>query len=131
MNPEIFEYIMERLFNKGALDVYRIPILMKKDRLGIMLSVLCKEEDKEILKEIIFTETTTIGIREYRVSRTKLKREFEVVSTVYGDASIKKVYYNGKLLKAKPEYEDCKRLAKDNNEPIKNIYNEIIKNWGE
>lgn len=130
MNPEIYEYIIERLFNKGALDVYRIPILMKKERLGVILSVLCRAEDKEDLKEIIFRETTTLGIREYKINRTKLKREFEVIDTGYGKVSVKKAYYKGKLIKVKPEYEDCKRLAHDNDKPIKNIYDEILKNIG-
>ncbi|HEY5576486.1 MAG TPA: nickel insertion protein, partial [Clostridiaceae bacterium] len=125
MNPEIYEYIMERLFNNGALDAYRIPILMKKERFGVILSVICKEEDKEFLKEIIFLETSTIGIREHKLPRTKLKREFEVVDTAYGKASIKKVYYKGQLLKIKPEYDDCRRLAENNNIPIKDIYDEI------
>jgi pyridinium-3,5-bisthiocarboxylic acid mononucleotide nickel chelatase len=125
MNPEIYEYIMERLFNNGALDAYRIPILMKKERFGVILSVICKEEDKENLKEIIFLETSTIGIREHKLPRTKLKREFEVVDTAYGKASVKKVYYKGQLLKTKPEYDDCRRLAEDNKVPIKDIYDEI------
>lgn len=125
MNPEIYEYIMERLFNNGALDAYRIPILMKKERFGVILSVICKEEDKENLKEIIFLETSTIGIREHKLPRTKLKREFEVVDTAYGKASVKKVYYKGQLLKTKPEYDDCRRLAENNSVPIKDIYDEI------
>lgn len=125
MNPELYEYIMERLFNNGALDAYRIPILMKKERFGVILSVICREEDKETLKEIIFLETSTIGIREHKLPRTKLKREFEVVETAYGKASIKKVYYKGQMLKAKPEYEDCRRLAEDNRVPIKDVYDEI------
>ncbi|MFU0823455.1 hypothetical protein CPAL_25640 [Clostridium thermopalmarium DSM 5974] len=130
MNPEIYEYIIERLFNKGALDVYRIPILMKKERLGVILSVLCRKENKEDIKEIIFKETTTLGIREYKISRTKLKREFQTVDTIYGKVSVKKAYYKGKLIKAKPEYEDCRKLAEDNSEPIKNIYDEVLKTMG-
>jgi len=131
MNPELYEYVMERLFGNGALDAYRIPILMKKERLGVILSVICKEEDKENLKEIIFLETSTIGIREHKLPRTKLKREFEVVDTAYGKTGIKKVYYKGKLLKIKPEYDDCRRLAEDNKIPIKDIYDEIsVKAYG-
>jgi uncharacterized protein (TIGR00299 family) protein len=125
MNPELYEYVIERLFGNGALDAYRIPILMKKERLGVILSVICKEEDKENLKDIIFLETSTIGIREHKLPRTKLKRKFEVVDTAYGKAGIKKVYYKGKLLKIKPEYDDCRRLAEDNKIPIKDIYDEI------
>lgn len=128
MNPELIEYITERLFNEGALDVYKIPIFMKKERLGIIYSVLCREEQKEILKDIIFAETSTLGIREQLYTRTILKREFEYVDTCFGKAKIKKAHYKGKLIKAKPEYEDCKRLAALNKVPIKNIYDEIIRN---
>lgn len=128
MNPEIYEHIIEKIFSCGALDVYRIPILMKKERLGVILSVLCKKEHKENLKEIIFKETTTLGIREYKISRTKLKRSFEAVETIFGKANVKKAFYKGKLIKIKPEYEDCKRLAIENDVPIKEVYEEIFKN---
>ncbi|MGE5626975.1 MAG: nickel pincer cofactor biosynthesis protein LarC [Solirubrobacterales bacterium] len=128
MNPELLEYITEKIFNEGALDVYKIPILMKKERLGIIYSVLCQEEQKEILKDIIFTETSTLGIREQLFKRTILTREFENVDTCFGKAKIKKAYYKGELIKSKPEYEDCKSLAALNKVPIKNIYDEIIRN---
>lgn len=128
MNPEIIEYIIERLFQQGALDVYRTPILMKKERLGVILSVLCKEEHKETLKDTIFMETSTLGIREHSFLRTKLKREFETIDTSYGKVCMKKAYYNGRLIKAKPEYEDCRRLAIENKVPINNVYDEILRN---
>lgn len=131
MNPELYEYIIGKLFNKGALDVYRVPILMKKERLGVILSVLAKEEDKDNLKEIIFRETTTLGIREYKIYRTKLKRKIETIDTIYGKVNIKKTYYKGEMIKTKPEYEDCKKLAEDKNEPIRKVYDEILKRIGD
>ncbi|KOA21405.1 hypothetical protein CLHOM_00760 [Clostridium homopropionicum DSM 5847] len=127
MNPEIFSYVMERLFKEGALDVYRIPILMKKDRMGFILNVISKENDLKTIKDIIFKETTTIGIRQVKVQREKLKREFEIVETEYGKINVKKSYFEGKIIKWKPEYEDCKRLAIENNLPIIKIYNKINK----
>lgn len=131
MNPEIYSYIMERLFSKGALDVYKTSIHMKKDRVGIILSVLCNHENKEALKEIIFVETTTLGIREYKVYRSKLKRDFSNINTAYGTVRVKNGYYNGKKIKWKAEYEDCKRLAEENTIPLKNIYDEVLKNLKE
>lgn len=127
MNPEIFGYIACKLFEQGALDVYRIPILMKKERLGVILSVLCREEDKEKLKETMFLETGTLGIREQLCSRTKLERRFAEVATRYGKASVKMSYYEGRLVNSKPEYEDCKKLAKENGVPIRAVYDEITR----
>jgi hypothetical protein len=131
MNPELFECIAERLFALGALDVYRTPILMKKERLGILLSVMCCEEDKEKLKEAVFLETSTLGIREQLYRRTKLEREFDEVTTSYGRAAVKKAYYKGRLVGAKPEYEDCKRLAMGNDVPIRAVYGEAMRMIGE
>lgn len=128
MNPELYNYVMEKLFKSGALDVYKVSILMKKDRLGVMLTVMCKNDTKEALKEIMFKETTTLGIREYKVERTKLIRDFKKVNTIYGDVMVKKAYFNGQLIKAKPEYEDCKRLAEKTGVPIIKIYDEVYKN---
>lgn len=131
MNPEIFSYIMEKLFEEGALDVYRIPILMKKDRMGFILKVISKEEDRKTLKEIIFRETTTIGIREYKVDREKLKREFEAIEIEYGKVNVKKSYFKGELIKVKPEYEDCKNLAREKGVSISKIYDQVCKLIGE
>lgn len=128
MNPEIYNYTMEVLFNEGALDVYRTPILMKKDRFGVILNIMCREEDREKLKEIVFKETTSIGIREYKVKRTKLNRKFQGVNTIYGEVKIKKSYYKGKLVNLKPEYDDCKKLAKENCVSINSVYNEVYRN---
>jgi len=128
MNPEVYNYAMEVIFNMGALDVYRTPILMKKDRLGIILSVICKEEHRERIKETIFKNTTTIGIREYKVKRVKLKRNFEKVNTIYGEAKVKKSYYKDKLVNLKPEYEDCKNLARKKCVPINSVYYEVYRN---
>ncbi|MEA4825036.1 MAG: nickel insertion protein, partial [Clostridium sp.] len=79
-------------------------------------------------KEIVFEETTSIGIREYKVKRTKLNRKFQGVDTIYGEVKIKKSYYKDKLVNLKPEYDDCKKLAKDNCVSINSVYNEVYRN---
>lgn len=127
MNPEIYSFIMYKLFENGALDVYKIPIQMKKDRLGTILSVLCMEKNKNSIKEIIFMETTSLGIRESKIKRSKLERDFVDVDTIYGEVRVKRAYYNGKIIKWKAEYEDCKELAQKNNVPIRYIYDEVMK----
>ena len=87
MNPEIYSFIMYKLFENGALDVYKIPIQMKKDRLGTILSVLCMEKNKDSIKKIIFMETTSLGIRESKIKRSKLERDFVDVDTIYGEVT--------------------------------------------
>ncbi len=127
MNPELYSYIEERLFEKGALDVFKTPIIMKKGRPAIKLSILVDDKRERDVMEIIFKETTSIGIRKYRVDKIMLQRDFEKVSTKHGDIRIKKSYYKGELVKYKPEYEDCKRLAKENSMPIAEIYRGLSK----
>lgn len=125
MNPEFYDYIMEKLFEEGASDVYLTPIVMKKERPAVKLSVLCNEEKEEVLKQIILRETSTLGIRKYRVEKTMLSRVSSKINTVYGEVRIKISYYNGHKIKIKPEYDDCKRIAKENKVPLSWVYKEI------
>ncbi len=125
MNPELFEFISEKLLISGADDVYFTPIIMKKSRPATKLSVLCKENNLEIIKNIILTETTTFGLRSYQVEKTELERTFAEKPTKYGKVRIKTGFLNGKAIKSKPEYEDCKKLAIENNISIHEIYNLI------
>lgn len=127
MNPEIYGYVEEKLFEVGALDVFKTPIFMKKGRPGIKLSVLTSEKVEKDILDIIFEETTSIGVRKYKVEKIMLDREFSKVKTEYGDITIKKSYYEGKLVKYKPEYEECKTIAKEKNIPIDKIYKAICK----
>ncbi len=127
MNPEFYGYVEEKLFDAGALDVFKTPIFMKKGRPGIKLSVLISEKiEKEIL-DIVFEETTSIGVRKYRVEKIMLNREFSKVRTQYGEVTIKKSYYKGNLVKYKPEYEECKKIAKENNITMEKVYREVYK----
>lgn len=125
MNPELYEYIMELLFKEGALDVYLTPIIMKKGRPGVKLSVIYNEEKEEKIREIILTETTTLGFRKYKAQRNMLKREFSKVQTKYGEFTVKNSYYNGKKVKCKGEYEECKRAALEKGVSINEIYKEL------
>lgn len=125
MNPELYDYVMEKLFGLGAMDVFMTPIIMKKGRPGIKLSVLCDVKAEQNMTEALLKETTTLGVRKYRVEKTMLKREFSKISTKYGEVTVKSSLLNGEKIKCKPEYDDCKRLAKDNNVSISEIYSEV------
>ncbi len=127
MNPEMYGYIEEKLFEAGALDVYKTPIIMKKGRPAIKLSVLINSAIEPAILVILFTETTSIGLRKYPVEKIMLQRDFYTLNTKYGDVSIKRSFYNGKAVQQKAEYQECAKLAKENKVPISQIYNEINK----
>lgn len=118
---EILGYVQEKLFEEGALDVFFTPIFMKKGRPAYRLTVACKRKDMLKLQNIIFRETTTIGIRYRFESRTELTREFVEIDTKYGKIKAKKVINNGETY-IYPEYENMKKLAKENNIPLKELY---------
>jgi hypothetical protein len=126
MNPEFFEYISDRLFKAGASDVYFSNIMMKKGRPGILLNVICETELADIIKNIIFTESTSLGIRTFPFRKDTLARDFETIQTIYGDLTVKRSYYKGKEVSCKPEYEDCKRIAAEKQIPVKEVYNNIM-----
>lgn len=125
MNPELYDHVMEKMFDQGADDVYITPIIMKKSRPGITLGVLCSVNNEKEIIETFFTETTTLGIRKYTVDKLTLNRDFTKIKTKFGEVAIKTAYYNGRIIKAKPEYEDCKRIAKENKVPIREVYKEV------
>ncbi|WP_238948272.1 nickel pincer cofactor biosynthesis protein LarC [Clostridium sp. YIM B02569] len=127
MNPEFYGYIEEKLFDAGALDVFKTPIFMKKGRPGIKLSVLISEKIEKDILDIVFEETTSIGVRKYKFEKIMLNREFSKVETQYGEVTIKKSYYKGNLVKYKPEYEECKKIAKENNITMEKVYREVYK----
>jgi uncharacterized protein (TIGR00299 family) protein len=120
-NPQIFDYVMERLFKIGALDVWLTPIQMKKNRPAVTLSVLAPVALQEEVEKIIFTETTTIGIRHYAVQRTALDRREETAKTPWGSVRVKISASNGKVCSATPEYDDCRKLAEANGVPLKEV----------
>jgi pyridinium-3,5-bisthiocarboxylic acid mononucleotide nickel chelatase len=121
-NPEFYEYVMERLFAAGARDVYLVPVHMKKNRPGIVLNVLCAAADRERLAAIILSETSAIGLRYHPVARNVLERETTEVTTAYGCVRVKVARGPDAHENLAPEYEDCKRLARERGVPIKLVY---------
>jgi uncharacterized protein (TIGR00299 family) protein len=122
MNPENFEYLMELLFEKGALDVYLTPIQAKKTRPGTLLTVLCCPGDVSMLASVLFSESTTFGIRYRREARLKLSREIIDVSTVWGSIRVKIGRGGEELLTVSPEFEDCREIARKKKVPLKSVY---------
>jgi pyridinium-3,5-bisthiocarboxylic acid mononucleotide nickel chelatase len=111
MDPELYDNCMDRLFQAGALDVYVTPVVMKKNRPGTALRVLCGSEDREKIVRTVLTHTTTIGVRVMKVDKYMLRREEKTVVTKYGTVRIKTSFLDGKTLHSKPEYDDCKKAA--------------------
>jgi len=122
MNPELYEHIIDKLFDKGALDVYITPIIMKKCRPSVKISVLCQNSKLENMKEVLFKETTTFGLRSFKVDKTMLQREFIKINTSLGQITVKEAYYKGQRIKSKLEYEECKKIAQDMGMPISEVY---------
>lgn len=127
MNPEIYPYVIDRLMDNGALDACLAGIIMKKGRHAVKLTVLADIKDTDKLCNVIFDETTTIGVRIYPAARKKLEREIKTVKTKYGNIRVKISRLNGKIKNIMPEYEDCARIAKKNKIPLKEVYDEIKK----
>lgn len=100
---------------------------MKKGRPGIKLSVLTDEKGEKDILDVIFEETTSIGVRKHKVEKIMLNRDFSKVKTEYGDITVKKSYYEGKLVKYKPEYEECKAIAKEKNISIDKVYKAVYR----
>jgi len=124
MNPQHFEYLFERLFKEGALDVYTTPINMKKSRPAFKLAVLTEPSKLERISEIIFRETTSIGVRFYETGRYKLERKTTKVNTRFGPIDVKLSSGPGGIFTASPEYEECARAARSKGVPLKAVYEE-------
>jgi uncharacterized protein (TIGR00299 family) protein len=127
-SPELSGAVFEKLLQVGAIDVFTTPVQMKKSRPGILLTVLCRDEDKDKFQELIFRHTTSFGIREYKVKRRILDRRFEKVSTKYGEVRIKIGSFKGKDVTFAPEFEDCAKLAEQSGGSLKDIYLEALRN---
>ena len=122
LNPEFYEHIMERVLAAGARDVFLCPIHMKKNRPGILLWVLCEVADRERLSGLLFAETSTLGIRVYPVERLALRREHKTLETRYGRVGIKLAHQPDGRIHIAPEYEDCKRCAREHDVPLSVVY---------
>lgn len=121
---EVLGYVMKKLFKAGAKDVHYAPVFMKKNRPAWELTVICGEDKAEELEQIIFTETTTIGIREYPLGRSILDREEKEVETVYGKAAVKQVTFRD-MTRAYPEYDTVKKLAKKSKVPFMDVFDAV------
>lgn len=122
LNPEFYGYVMDKLFEAGALDVWASPIYMKKNRPGLALSVLAKAGEESEILNILFRETTTFGVRLSRKTRRKISRETIEVKTDFGQARVKVGRFKGKVVSLSPEYEDCARLAGEAKVPLRIVY---------
>ncbi len=127
LNPQVFGYVMDRLLEEGALDAFGMPVQMKKNRPGMLLTVLCKPEDAGKLTQLIFTETTTLGVRRRDEVRQALARRWENVRTQWGEVRIKIASMNGTVTNYAPEYEDCRRIAAEHHVPLKAVLQEATR----
>ncbi|TFH22374.1 MAG: nickel pincer cofactor biosynthesis protein LarC [Bacteroidia bacterium] len=128
MNPERYSHVMDLLFAAGAADVFMTPLVMKKSRPGHMLSVLCNHDTVGNMKEILFVETSSIGLREHTLKKSMLRREIVLVHTLYGDVEVKRSYWNGRVVNEKPEFEQCRKLALEHGVTLEEISKEVTKN---
>ena len=129
LNPQVFGYVMDRLLEAGALDVFGTPVHMKKNRPGTLLTVLAKPDDADKLAQIIFAETTTLGVRRREEKRQVLARKWQTVPTRFGDVRIKIASLNGTITSYAPEYEDCRRIAAEHRVPLKLVMQEAVQEY--
>jgi uncharacterized protein (TIGR00299 family) protein len=129
LNPQVFGYVLDRLLEEGALDVFSVPVQMKKSRPGMLLTVLCKLEDAARLTQLIFAETTTLGVRRRDEHRHVLQRKWVDVTTRWGTVRLKIGSMNGTVTNYAPEYEDCRRIAEEHRVPLKAVMQEAIQNY--
>jgi uncharacterized protein (TIGR00299 family) protein len=129
LNPQVFGYVMDRLLEEGALDAFGVPVQMKKNRPGTLLTVLCRPEDASKLTQLLFTETTTLGVRRREEMRQALARKWVTVDTRWGKVRMKVASMNGTVTNYAPEYEDCRRIAADNHVPLKSVMQEALQKY--
>jgi len=125
MNPELYDNLMELLFSAGAHDVFFTPIIMKKSRPAVTVSVLCDLSQQPAMEKILWLNSSTFGLRSYKVTKSMLPRKMVKVKTGYGVVNLKCGYLNGRIIKSKPEYEDCKRLAREKGVSALDVYERI------
>lgn len=126
MNPEFYGHLMDRLFALGVCDVSMIPVQMKKQRPGVILQVLAEPALESRVVELVFQETTTLGMRIQEVKRVELKRALEVLATPHGACEVKRVFLPDGRSRVTPEYEACRRLAVELGRPLREVYEEIL-----
>jgi uncharacterized protein (TIGR00299 family) protein len=121
MSPQIYGHLMERAFASGALDCYFTPVQMKKNRPGVLVSILCRPSERDAVCELLLSETTTLGVRFFEVQRRSLAREIVKVETEFGAIDVKVARMNGRILKGMPEYEQCREAAQKANVSLQRV----------
>lgn len=129
ISGEWLGYVMDLLFESGANDVFYTPIYMKKNRPGVLLQLLCHKGKLPVMKDILFKETTTLGIRYYPLTVHRLERMFYEVRTKWGPVKLKVGMHEGKAVQKTPEYEDCRKIAQLHDIPLKKVYEEVWKEY--
>jgi len=129
MNPQAYDYVIDKIMKQGAQDAYLTPIIMKKGRPAILLTVLTDQSKEDSILDTIFHETTSIGVRIQEVNRKKLSREIKEVDTIFGRIRIKISKLGDEILTATPEYEDCRKIADEKRVPIKRVIDEAKKSF--
>jgi uncharacterized protein (TIGR00299 family) protein len=127
MTPQVFGYVMERALAAGALDAFGTAVQMKKTRPGMLLTILCRPDDSTRLTQLVFTETTTLGVRQRQEMRAVLARRHVSVATRWGEVRMKLASLNGSVSNYAPEYEDCRRIAEEHQVPLKSVMQEAVK----
>jgi pyridinium-3,5-bisthiocarboxylic acid mononucleotide nickel chelatase len=125
MSPELYPHLMDRLLSSGAKDTWITPLVMKKGRPGILVSVLCEGRDEQTMTRLLFMETTTLGVRRSSVSRTVLERSIRHLETPYGPVDVKVALQPDGTRRAKPEYEACRAIALARDLPLRKVYREL------
>jgi uncharacterized protein (TIGR00299 family) protein len=131
MNPEVYGYLMETLLGRGALDVYYAPVMMKKNRPGVEVTVIAEEKDTSRVVDCLMSETTTLGVRVHREERVEIPRKRETVDTPYGEVAVKVAERPGGVQTMSPEYESCRALALEAGVPLISVYEAARKAWND
>jgi uncharacterized protein (DUF111 family) len=129
LSPQAIGYVFDALFAAGALDVFTAPIVMKKSRLGVLLTAICHPEFQDACEAVIFRETTTLGIRRSTQERTILHREIQTVQTEYGEVQIKVAKSGQTIVNVQPEYEDCASIARVKNISWREVHRLALQSW--
>jgi hypothetical protein len=122
MSPQVAGYLLDRAIERGALDCFLSPVQMKKNRPGVLVSILCKPGDREQLTELLLTETTTLGVRAQQIERVSLPREMFTVETSFGRIAVKAARLSHGQLKLMPEFEDCRAAAERHDKPLREVW---------
>jgi uncharacterized protein (DUF111 family) len=127
LNPQVFGYVLERALQEGALEAFGTPLQMKKNRPGMLLTILARSADTDRLARLIFAETTTLGVRIRHERRQALSRRWVGVQTRWGEVRVKIASLNGSISNFAPEYDDCRRIAREHSVPLKAVMQDAIR----